>query len=88
MVESGAKQIYLMDTMSGNMLTVYDKQASNYYEDTEYSQITYWTCGDCSTKYTHTSGEVYHISTDYNSFEGDISWKQCKTNCYDIWDNG
>lgn len=88
MVWNGLKQIYLMDTMSGNMLTVYDTQASNYYEDTQYSQITYWNCHDCGTKYTHTGGEVYHIATDYNSFEGDISWKQCKTNCYDIWDNG
>ncbi len=88
MVVSGLKQIYLMDITSGNMYTVYDTKASNYYQESNYSQVTFWKCDECNTIYSDTGGEIYNIATDYNSFEGDISWWQCKTNCYHIWDNG
>jgi hypothetical protein len=48
----------------------------------------YWKCGTCHTSYAYGGGEKYIVSTDFSSFEADISIYQCKTNCQDIWEMG
>ena len=79
---------------------VFDELANNYIYDlermenpdypleTQYSQIDYWSCESCGSLHTFSDGEKYWISTDYNSFEGNISTRMCETNCRDSWYTG
>tara|TARA_R100001082_G_scaffold108646_2_gene84227 strand:- start:311 stop:556 length:246 start_codon:yes stop_codon:yes gene_type:complete len=76
--ENANNNIYKLETM----------ESPDYPLETKYSQIDYWKCSDCNSTYTYSGKEKYHISTDFNSFEEDISWYQCKTNCEDMWDMG
>tara|TARA_Y100000361_G_scaffold30047_1_gene24868 strand:+ start:457 stop:702 length:246 start_codon:yes stop_codon:yes gene_type:complete len=76
---------------------VFDELANNYIYDlermeipdypleTQYSQIDYWICESCGVLHTFSDGEKYWISTDFNSFEGNIETRMCESNCRDSW---
>jgi len=78
--------MFVFDELANNYIYDLERmEVPDYPLETKYSQIDYWGCESCGALHTFSDGEKYWISTDFNSFEGNIETRMCESNCRDSW---
>ena len=64
------------------MYTVYDTKASNYYQESNYSQITYWKCDEAHDYADYAENRLDTMKETVNQLRdmsGEFSTKKAKT---------